>query len=163
MPRFCQQGATFWNWAAPASQGSIAAGVALHVMWTGLAAYVLKNDIDILFGVASFHGQDPQNIAQALAYLHHNHMAPPEIRVTAKPDAYIDMNILPADDVDRPTAMRQIPALIKSYLRLGGVVGQGAYLDADFNTIDVCLMMDTERMAAGARDRLTAGIRESAG
>ena len=42
--------------------------------------------------------------------------------------------------------MRQIPALIKAYLRLGGYVGEGAFIDREFNTVDVCLLMDTERM-----------------
>jgi putative hemolysin len=42
--------------------------------------------------------------------------------------------------------MLQIPALIKAYLRLGGFVGEGAYVDHAFNTTDVCLVMDTARM-----------------
>jgi putative hemolysin len=40
----------------------------------------------------------------------------------------------------------QIPALIKAYLRLGGTVGDGAFVDHNFNTTDVCVMMDTARM-----------------
>jgi putative hemolysin len=39
-----------------------------------------------------------------------------------------------------------VPALIKAYLRLGGYVGEGAFVDHAFNTTDVCLIMDTERM-----------------
>ena len=38
------------------------------------------------------------------------------------------------------------PALIKAYLRLGGFVGDGAYVDHEFNTTDVCLILDTARM-----------------
>ena len=48
--------------------------------------------------------------------------------------------------LDRRRAMLQIPSLIKSYLRLGGFVGQGAFIDHKFNTTDVCLVLDTERM-----------------
>jgi len=43
-------------------------------------------------------------------------------------------------------ALRAIPPLIKAYLRTGGFVGEGAYVDEDFNTIDVCVVMDTGRM-----------------
>ena len=39
--------------------------------------------------------------------------------------------------------MAAIPALIKAYLRLGGFVGDGAWIDHAFNTTDVCLVMDT--------------------
>ena len=33
-------------------------GVALHMMWNGLAQYVIDNNVEVLFGVASFHGVD---------------------------------------------------------------------------------------------------------
>ena len=36
-----------------------------------------------------------------------------------------------------------MPALIKSYIKLGGKVGLDAYVDHKFNTTDVCLIMDT--------------------
>ena len=42
--------------------------------------------------------------------------------------------------------MRMTPTLIKSYLRLGGMVGEGAFIDHAFNTTDVFLIMDTEQM-----------------
>jgi putative hemolysin len=38
--------------------------------------------------------------------------------------------------------------LIKAYLRLGGVVGEGAFVDHEFNTTDVCLIMDTAKLNA---------------
>ena len=56
------------------------------------------------------------------------------------------MNSVAADQVDRAAALRAIPPLIKGYLRLGGCVGDGAFVDHDFNTVDVCLLMDTARM-----------------
>jgi putative hemolysin len=48
--------------------------------------------------------------------------------------------------LDRRKAVLEIPALIKAYLRLGGYVGQNAFIDYDFNTTDVCLVLDIERM-----------------
>lgn len=121
-------------------------GAGMHLMWNGLAEYVLERNIEILFGVASFHGTDPEPIAQALTYLHHNHLASPDLRVKAAQAHYLGMELLPADAVDRATAMKQIPALIKAYLRLGGAVGEGAFVDLGFNTIDVCVIMDTTTM-----------------
>jgi putative hemolysin len=56
------------------------------------------------------------------------------------------MDLLPADRLDSRAAMLKMPALIKAYLRLGGFVGDGAFIDRDFNTTDVCLVMDTARM-----------------
>ena len=119
-------------------------GMAMFHLWSGLAEYVQAHGIEVLFGVASFHGTDPQQLANPLAMLHHNHLAPPELRVRAK--SFQPMNLVPKADLDRKRAMLDTPALIKAYLRLGGFVGEGAYIDHAFNTTDVCLILDTARM-----------------
>lgn len=130
-------------------------GMAMFHLWNALADYVLERDIEILFGVASFHGTDIAALGPSLAYLHHHHLAPPALRVKAQPDHAQRMDLLPADRIDRRAAMQGIPALIKAYLRLGGFVGEGAWIDRAFNTTDVCLVMDTERMSARHRDFYT--------
>jgi L-ornithine Nalpha-acyltransferase len=56
------------------------------------------------------------------------------------------------EQIDRREALTGIPALIKAYLRLGGCVGQGAWIDHAFNTTDVCLVVDTQTMNAKHRD-----------
>ena len=121
-------------------------GAGMHLLWTGLGQYVAEHGVQILFGVASFHGRETAPIAQALSYLHYNHLAPEDLRVRALAASYVDMAILPPEAVNKIEAMRQIPALIKAYIRLGGYVGDGAFIDHEFNTIDVCLLMDTSRM-----------------
>ncbi len=121
-------------------------GPAMHLLWNGLAAYVLERQIEILFGVASFHGTDPEPIAGALSFLHQRYLAPPELRVRAVDEHFLDMSILPPEDFDPIEAQKRIPPLIKAYLRLGGFVGEGAFVDHAFNTIDVCVIMDTKRM-----------------
>jgi putative hemolysin len=67
------------------------------------------------------------------------------------------MNAMPAARILRPRAMRAIPALIKAYIRLGGFVGDGAWRDEGFNTVDVMLIMDTARMQARYRDYYSRG------
>jgi putative hemolysin len=39
--------------------------------------------------------------------------------------------------------MQELPTLIKSYLRLGAFIGEGAVIDWQFKTIDVCIMLPT--------------------
>lgn len=119
-------------------------GMAMFYLWSGLAQYVADHGIEILFGVASFHGTDPQALVNPLAMLHHNHLAPPELRVRSK--IFQTMDLAAKEDLDRKRAMVETPALIKAYLRLGGFVGEGAYIDHSFNTTDVCLILDTARM-----------------
>jgi putative hemolysin len=118
-------------------------GPGMFHLWQGLAAYVETHGIDILFGVASFHGTDPRALAQPLSLLHARHLAPPELRVRARAAQFQSMDLLAPEEIDPRRAMLETPALIKAYLRLGGVVGEGAWIDHAFNTTDVCLVMDT--------------------
>ena len=127
-------------------------GTAMFLLWNGLAEYVLDRGIEILFGAASFHGTDIASLAQPLSHLFHAHLAPPAMRVRARPPHRQDMDLIPADRLDRRAAMAATPALIKAYLRLGGFVGDGAWVDRAFNTTDVCLVMDTAQMSARHRE-----------
>lgn len=120
-------------------------GPAMFHLWQGLASYVLEHGVEVLFGVASFHGTDVARLAEPLSLLHHRHLAPPDLRVRAR--QFQSMDLMPEDRIDRRRAMLAVPALIKAYLRLGGCVGEGAYVDHAFNTVDVCLVMDTARMS----------------
>jgi len=127
-------------------------GAGLTALWQGVAHYAEARSIDTLFGVASFQGTDPLRFQNALSYLHQAYLAPPDIRVTSRtPDAFTP---LPNDQIDRKSAMRDTPALIKSYLKLGGVIGQGVYIDRAFNTTDVCMLLDTTRLCKDALSRI---------
>jgi len=83
-----------------------------------------------------------------LALLYQNHLAPPDLRVRARAPHYCPMDTLKPTVLNRREAMLQIPPLIKAYLKLGGCVGDGAYVDHAFNTTDVCLLVDTAKMNA---------------
>lgn len=133
-------------------------GQALLLLWQGLGAYVEASGSEILFGVASFHGTDVEALAMPLSHLHAKHLAPPELRVRAQPDVFQAMDLMPPEKIDRVAAMRAVPPLIKSYLKLGGYVGNGAYIDRVFNTTDVCLVLDTARISDRDRARFTGEL-----
>ncbi|WP_228461630.1 l-ornithine N(alpha)-acyltransferase [Paracoccus liaowanqingii] len=123
-------------------------GAAMFLMWNALADYVLDHGIQILFGVASFHGTDASLLAPSLSWLHHHHLAPETLRPRARDTGFQTMDLIPPERLDRREAMVAMPALIKAYLRLGGQVGLGAFTDRAFNTTDVFLLMDTAAMSA---------------
>ncbi len=124
-------------------------GAGMYHLWNGLAQYVTERQIEVLFGVASFPGTDVAALAAPLSLLHDRHLAPKELRVRSR--RYQPMDLIEPGILDRRKAMVEVPALIKAYLRLGGFVGDGAYVDHSFNTTDVCLILDTERMNARQR------------
>ncbi|MBN8293815.1 GNAT family N-acetyltransferase [Rhodobacter sp. NTK016B] len=130
-------------------------GASMVHLWNGLAEYVIAREIEIMFGVASFHGADPQRHAEALSWLYANHLAPEALRVTLRPGSEPPLVLPDPAGIDRRAALAAIPPLIRAYLRLGGFVGQGAFIDRDFNTTDVCLIMDTSAMSERAFDYYT--------
>ena len=116
----------------------------MQLLWSGIAAYVLHHRIALMFGCASLPGTDPEAIAAPLSYLYHHHLAPPALRARALPERYVEMNRLPLDAIDAPRTLAALPPLIKGYLRLGGFVGEGAVVDEQFNTTDVCIVVQTD-------------------
>jgi putative hemolysin len=119
----------------------------MQMLWRGIATYVMDNNVDLMFGCASLPGTDPQVLAVPLSFLAHNHMAPDFLLPRALPERYIDMRLLAPEEIDAKQALLALPPLVKGYLRLGGWVGDGAVIDAQFNTTDVCVMVKTDRVS----------------
>lgn len=116
----------------------------MQLLWRGIAAYVFKHDIVLMFGCASLHGTNPAEHALALSYLHHFHPAPEAIAVKALPGQYVSMDLMPKDQIDPRRALAELPPLVKGYLRLGGFIGEGAVIDEQFNTVDVFIIVQTD-------------------
>ena len=117
---------------------------AMQLLWRGIAAYIFHYDIALMFGCASLPGIDPETLAMPLSYLYHHHLAPPALRPRALPERYVDMRRLDRAALDPARALAELPPLIKGYLRLGGFVGDGAVIDHQFNTTDVCVVVKTD-------------------
>lgn len=116
----------------------------LQLLWRGIAAYVFRHEIDLMFGCASLPGTDPDTLAPELTYLYFNHLAPPALRLRALPERYVEMRRMDPDRLDRRRALVALPPLVKGYLRLGGFVGDGAVIDHQFNTTDVAIVVKTD-------------------
>lgn len=127
----------------------------MQLLWRGIGAYTQLNQVTLFFGCASFMGTDVSKYRQALAYLYHFHLAPPELRTKALPIHYQEMDLIPKDKVDPKEAMRQLPPLLKAYLRVGGFVGEGAFIDYNFNSIDVCIIVKKETVGERYVQRYT--------
>jgi putative hemolysin len=109
----------------------------LQLLWKGLMAYVARFDIDLMFGCASLPGTDVAEMALPLSYLHHFHPMPETLRVKARSELLVDMNRMPAHQIDAREGLRSLPPLLKGYVRAGCGIGDGAVIDHQFGTTDV--------------------------
>lgn len=119
----------------------------LQLLWQGITDYMLDHNIGLMFGCASLHGTDISALSRQLAYLHHHHLAPKNLRPRALESRYIEMDRHAKDSLDVRATFSELPALIKGYLRLGAFVGDGAVVDHQFNTVDVCIVLPMQAVA----------------
>lgn len=127
----------------------------ITLLWRAIASYLEAHRIGFMFGCASFAGADAARHRDELAYLYRFHLAPPELRVRALPGCHVEMESPKAQDLSG----RGLPPLIKAYLRVGAKVGDGAFVDRPFNTVDVFMILPVERIVGryGRRFGLVSG------
>ena len=118
----------------------------ISLLWRGIATYLQTHAIGHMFGCASLHGSDPALHRAELSYLYHHHLAPPDLRARALPEHHVAMDLLPADTIDTRLCQRALPPLIKGYLRVGAMIGDGGFVDHQFNTVDVFVVMPVDRI-----------------
>jgi putative hemolysin len=122
--------------------------IVLQQLWQGILNYLVEHKIDLIFGCASLHGTDPEKMSEELSYLHHFHRAPQNICPRALSDRFVDMNRIPKDKIDARRVFLSLPPLIKGYIRAGASIGDGAVIDHQFNTVDVCIIMPTHHFTS---------------
>jgi len=132
----------------------------MQMLWRGIALYAYHYNVQLMFGCPSAPGTDPSQHAQALSYLHHHHLAPPELRARALPERYVKMDVLEPGSYDPRKALARVSPLIKGYLRLGGFVGDGAVIDSQFNTTDVFIIVKTELVTEKYMRHYERGVNE---
>jgi L-ornithine Nalpha-acyltransferase len=113
----------------------------VELLWHGIWSYVRRHRTDVMIGCASFDGTDPDRLALPLSFLHHFGSAPDAWRARANSGRHVEMNRMSKEAIDPKAALRQLPPLIKGYLRLGAYIGEGAVIDYRFGTIDVLIVM----------------------
>ncbi|GGF03150.1 hypothetical protein GCM10007285_33570 [Stappia taiwanensis] len=113
----------------------------VELLWHGIWSYVLMHRIDVMVGCASIAGTDPDRLGSQLSFLHHHARAPEEWRVRAVDSRYVEMNRMEKAEINERQALRELPPLIKGYLRLGAYIGDGAVVDHQFGTTDVLIVM----------------------
>ena len=122
-------------------------GATMQLLWSFIAQYILKYEIDIMFGCASFPGIKPDEHKAPFNYLHRHYLAPNNIRPKALSSRYVIMKNKNLPKISFKDFFLSIPPLIKGYIRLGAFVGDGAVIDYEFNTTDVCIVLPTKKIA----------------
>lgn len=118
-------------------------GGVIMALWNALGSYMLRHRLDTMFGCASIGMADGGLLARRIwRHLSASHMAAPAWRVAPlRPLAHID-------DAGGPEfSPRELPPLLKGYLRCGARVLGPPALDPHFNTADLPIMLHLDDLS----------------
>jgi len=112
-------------------------GAVIGLLWSKIGQFMNEQRIDYLMGCASISIQDGGATAIAVVnYLRKSHFTPENLRVEPKiPLAQFPINI---------DGKKHLPALLKTYIRMGAKVCGEAFIDSNFNVADVVVLLAKE-------------------
>ena len=89
----------------------------MQLLWRGIADYLDAFDVGLMLGCASLPGTDPGPLAQVLSYLHHYHLAPPDVRPRAVSSRFVRTNLMPREQINERQVFRNLPPLLRGLSR----------------------------------------------
>lgn len=134
--------------------------MAINLLWKGIAACVFAQKVDYLIGTPSMNGTNMEDHLQILAYLKNFHMADESIRPRVIEEFYHPLPEIDKDSMDQKRAFMALPPLLKGYMRLGAVIGDGVYIDHQFNCIDVAIIVEINKVTDRYFNHYTRGDNE---
>lgn len=130
----------------------------LRLAWGALTAYVDREEVELLFGCASFAGTDACAYRDAFTLLTARHIGPRRWRPRVKAAQVVRFaQRLRGRAPDPKAAMTRMPPLLRTYLLMGGWVSDHAVIDRDMNTLHVFTGVEVERIPP-ARKRLLRAV-----
>lgn len=118
----------------------------LRLAWAAMAHLVDQAGVRLLFGCSSFAGADPARHAMALGHLV-NRIGPACWRPGVKATHRVELATL-AGTGAQAQALAGTPALLRTYLGMGGWVSDHAVVDRHMNTVHVLTAVEIDKIPA---------------
>ena len=113
-------------------------GGVISLLWEGLFKYAKENNCRYIIGTASLHGTDPSVHRKCLSVLKAKYIEQ-KFHIRARKNSYEYY-----DDTDG--TFNDIPSLLKTYLLFGSRVSSNGYIDYEFNSCDVLIVVDMQNL-----------------
>ena len=115
-------------------------GAVIGLLWKGLITYTKAHHLRYVFGTCSLHGTDPDQYINCTSFLNQNCLSEKfQIRAARNAFEYGTRKDLSMKEAD-------LPGLLKAYLMMGGKVSQNGYIDYDFQSCDVMVILDIQHL-----------------
>lgn len=128
----------------------------VRIAWGMLAAVVDRCGAQLLFGCSSFAGTDGARYGAAFDLLAARHQGPAAYMPRVKSAQTLAFVQSARPVADHAAAMAQVPALLKTYLSMGGWVSDHAVIDPELNTLHVFTGLEIAAIPAARAKALRA-------
>ncbi|WP_422050255.1 GNAT family N-acetyltransferase [Shimia sp.] len=129
----------------------------LRLAWAAMTGYVDENNVELLFGCASFSGTDANNYLDSFAMLRDRHLAPKRWLPKVKAPSVFRFAARLRHRPNLKLAQRHMPPMLRSYLMMGGWVSDHAVVDEKMNTLHVFTGVEIKAIPP-ARKRLLRAL-----
>lgn len=123
-------------------------GKIIRLLWRGLSTYIKKTQVDLIIGCASFQCSNTNKIENQLSFLKNFYSAPKKYLTFALKSKSAKWKNIDITKIPKLKIFKSLPPLIKAYLRVGAWVGDGAVIDPHFKTIDICIILKSDKIEA---------------
>jgi len=119
-------------------------GMAMVLLWRGIAQYMAAVNASVLFGCSSFRTEDPKHAAELRRYFIRTGKASPELGVTPLPEYRME-GLDQSDEsalADEPSL--PIPPLVQLYLKAGARLSPEPAHDRAFHCLDFLTVLPVD-------------------
>lgn len=109
----------------------------LRVAWGAMTRFVDAEQVEMMFGCASFRGTETESYLDTFALLKEQHIAPRRWLPRVKAARIFPFARRLRRKPDTRRALLRMPPLLRSYLAMGGWVSDHAVVDDELNTLHV--------------------------
>ena len=117
----------------------------LDLLWQGVAEYILKHNVEYVFGCPGIRTRDSRKISEIFSYVKENYYSDEKLRVYP-----LEKNKLRDLDLNykaKNNTFRKIPPLIQSYLKIGAWICGYPAINPEFNTTALFMLLDVGRIS----------------
>lgn len=129
-------------------------GSVITLLWRGICEYVAAADARWLFGMGSVKTTNPVEVAAVFKQLQMEGCVDPSLVVPTRGKYTIPrFQELVSASLPSEDAAAEVPALVRSYLRAGAMIGSDVAIDHDFNCADLFVLLDMTKITASFAKR----------
>ena len=128
----------------------------LRLLLSGIAETVFDAQSDHLIGCASFRGTAVEPYANAIALMGAQHIGPADLLPKPAARETLSLDYFGGTVRNPRDGLREMPPLLRAYLRLGAWVSDHLVIDREMNTLHVLAVLPVKSIASSLRARFRA-------